>query len=139
MAAIKGTGAWFELDSSVGVLTAAHQWLDTINEGSDAEELDGTTFQPNVAAPIRTIVPGFRTRSMSLSGKWLAAAETFFSAVEGLQNLDYVYGPDGNVAGKLKISGFATCLSYSGPQQSVSDIIAFNVELREESRVVGTF
>ena len=139
MAAVRGTGAWFELDNSSGVLTAAHQWLDTINEGSDTEELDGTTFQPNVAAPIRLIVPGFRTRSLSLSGKWVSAAETFFSAIEGFQNLDYVYGPDGNTVGKTKISGLATCLSYSGPQQSVSDIIAFNVELRAETRVLGTF
>jgi hypothetical protein len=139
MPGIRGTGAWLQIDDAGGNLTNAHQWLDTVNEGSDTEELDGTTFQPNVAAPIRSIVPGFRTRSMSLTGKWSGPAELFFTSIEGFQNLDYVYGPDGNVTGKTKISGIATCLSYSGPQQTVSDIISFNVEMREETRLVTAF
>jgi hypothetical protein len=137
--AIKGTGTSFKLDNSVGTLTDISTYLDGVDGSSDADELDGTTFQPNVAAPIKDIIAGFRTRSFSLSGKWTAAAETFFAAIEGLTALDYEYGPDGTTAGKPKISGLCNCLSYTGPQSSVDGITTFSCELRPSTRVVGTY
>jgi hypothetical protein len=136
---VKGAGASFKLDNSVGTLTDISTYLDGIDGSSDADELDGTTFQPNVAAPIKVILSGFRTRAYSLSGKWTAAAETFFAAIEGLNDLDYEYGPDGTVAGKTKISGTLNCLSYSGPQSSIDGITTFSAELRVNTRVVGTY
>jgi hypothetical protein len=137
--AIKGTGTSFKLDNSVGTLTDISTYLDGVDGSSDADELDGTTFQPNVAAPIKDILAGFRTRGFSLSGKWSAAAETFFAAIEGLNGLDYEYGPDGTTAGKPKISGLCNCLSYTGPQSSVDGITTFAAELRPSTRVVGTY
>lgn len=137
--AISGVGASFKLDSSVNVLTEIATFLDSIQGSGDTDQLDGTTFQPGVAVPIKNLIPGFSTKGFSLSGKWSAASEAFFSAVEGFQGLDYEYGPDGTTVGKTKISGTCACYSYSGPQSSVDGITTFTVELTVSSRVVGTF
>jgi hypothetical protein len=137
--AVKGIGTSFKLENSVGVLTDISTYLDGVDGSSDPDRLDGTTFQPNVAAPVKIEIPGFRTRGFSLSGKWTAAAEAFFSAIEGLENLDYEYGPEGSLAGDTKIFGTCTCLSYTGPQSSVDGIETFQAELNVISRTVGTY
>lgn len=139
MPVVKGAGASLKVANSVAVLTDISTYLDGIDGSSDADELDGTTFQPNVASPIKVIIAGFRTRGFSLSGKWNPAAEIFFSAIEGLNDLAYEYGPDGTTTGKTKISGTCNCLSYSGPQSSVDSITTFAAELRVNTRTVGTY
>lgn len=137
--AISGVGASFKLDSVSNVLTQIATFLDSIQGASDTDQLDGNTFQPGVAVPVKNIVPGFSTKGYSCSGKWSAAAETFFSAIEGMQGLDYEYGPEGTAVGKTKISGLCSCYSYSGPQSDVGGITTFTVELSVSSRTVGTF
>lgn len=136
--AISGVGAYLSLGNG-SPLTDVSTYLDGIQGSSDTDELDGTTFQPGVAAPVKNIIPGFSTKGFSLSGKWSAAAETFFSGIEGDQDLEYEYGPDGTTAGKTKIYGACACFSYSGPQSSVDGITTFTVELRVSTRTVGTF
>lgn len=136
--AISGVGTSFKLDNPT-VLTEIATYLDSVQGSSDTDELDGTTFQPGVAAPAKNIIPGFSTKGYSLSGKWTAAAETLFSAIEGLQDLDYEYGPDGTATGKTKVAGKCSCFSYSGPQSSVDGITTFTVELRVSTRTVGVF
>jgi len=101
--------------------------------------LDGTTFQPGVAAPIKTVIAGFRTRALSLSVKWTAPWEVFFTAIEGLEGQDYIYGPLGSTAGMSKISGLCNVLSWTGPVSTVDGIITGSLELRATSRVVGVF
>lgn len=140
--AISGVGASLKVDdgtTSPITLTDVSTYLDSIQGSSNTDELDGTTFQPGVASPVKDIIPGFSTKGFSLGGKWTAAAETFFSGIEGLQGLHYEYGPDGTASGKTKITGLCSCLSYSGPQSSVSGITTFTVELRVSTRSVGTF
>lgn len=137
--AISGVGASFKLDNASNVLTDISTYLDSIQGSSDTDELDGTTFQPGVPSPSKNIVPGFSTKGYSLTGKWSGPAETFFSAVEGLQGLDYEYGPEGTSAGKTKISGLCSVFSYSGPQSSVDGITPFTVELRVSTRTVSTY
>src|SRR5262245_30239573 len=124
MAGIRGIGASFKIDngSSPSTLTDVSTYLDNIQGTSDVERLDTTTFQPNVANPLKTEIAGGRTRGFTLTGKWVPAAETFFSAIEGAENLLYEYGPEGTATGDVKITGLCTCLSYSGPQSSVSGI-----------------
>ena len=137
--AVKGIGTSFKLENSVGVLTDVSTMLDGVDGSSDPDRLDATTFQPNVAAPVKVEIPGFRTRGFSLSGKWTPAAEAFFSAIEGLENLDYEYGPEGSDPGDTKIYGVCTCLSYTGPQSTVDGITTFSVELNVVSRNTGTY
>jgi hypothetical protein len=140
--AVKGIGAslWITDDAtSPLVLTDVSTYLDKIDGSSSTDALDGTTFQPDNPHPIKVEIPGLTTRGFSLGGKWTAAAETFFAAIEGLKNLEYQYGPEGTASGKKKIYGHCNCLSYSGPQSSVSGITTFTVELKVTSRNVGTF
>lgn len=127
----------FELDNSAGVLTDISTYLDNVQGSSDTEFLDGTTFQPDVVgSAIKVELAGFATKGLSLSGKWTEAAEVFFSAIEGMQGLDYRYTPDDpNVT--TPITGKCSCGSYSGPQSSVDGIITFTVELRVQTRVLG--
>lgn len=142
MGVISGNKTSFWLDAtneSPNNLTDISAYLDTIDGSSDTEELDGTTFQPEVAVPIKNIVAGFSQKGFSLSGKWSAEAEAFFAAVETLSGLHYQYGPEGTAVGKTKITGLCNVLSYSGPQSSVGGITTFSVELRVSSREVGTF
>jgi len=135
----KGIGASFKIDSSLGVLTDVSTYLDGISGSSQPDELDGTTFQPNVAAPVKNIIAGLRTRGYSLTGKHSAAALTFFAAIEGLNDLHYEYGPEGTTVGLPKISGLCNCLSAAPPSASIAGIITFGVELRVTTQVVGTY
>lgn len=138
---IRGIGASFKLGSasSPSDLTDVSAYLDNIQGGSDVERLDTTVFQPDVAAPLKTEIAGARTRSFTLTGKWSAAAEAFFAAVEGSEGVAYEYGPEGTTNGKKKISGTCNVLNYSGPQSSVSGITTFTVELNVTSRSVTSF
>ena len=140
--AIKGIGASFKLTSGITsplTLTDVSTYLDKIDGSSTTDKLDGTTFQPNVTNPLKVEIPGQTTRGFALGGKWTAASESFFAAVEGLQGLEYEYGPDGTTSGKKKIYGHCNCLSYSGPQSSVGGITTFTVELTVTSRNVGSY
>lgn len=129
-----GVKTRFKLENSTGTLTDISTYLDSVQGSSDTEFLDGTTFQPDVVgSAVKNEIPGFATKGLSLSGKWTEAAEAFFSAVEGMQNLSYEYKPDDpNITGQ--ITGLCSCGSYSGPQSSVDGIITFTVELRVSTR-----
>lgn len=123
----------FELDNSSGTLTDISTYLDSVQGSSDTEFLDGTTFQPDAVTAIKNEIPGFASKGLSLAGKWTEAAEAFFSAIEGKQNLEYRYKPDDpNITGS--ITGTASCGSYSGPQSSVDGIVTFTCELRVQTR-----
>lgn len=125
--------------SSPFTLVDVSTYLDSVQGSSQTDELDGTTFQPDVAVPVKDIIPGFSTKGFALQGKWTSAAETFFSGIEGMQGLEYEYGPAGSDTGKTRISGLCSCLSYSGPQSSVSGITTFTCEIRVSTRVVDVY
>jgi hypothetical protein len=137
--AITGIGTSFKLHNAAAVLTDISTYLDGVDGSSDTDQVDGTTFQPGVAVPIKNLIPGFTTKGFSLSGKWTSAAEVFFAAIEGKQNLSYEYGPAGTTAGLTKISGLCSCASWSGPQSQVDGITTFTCELLVSSRTVGTY
>jgi len=137
--AVAGIRTYLGLDSGAGVKTDVSHFLDGITPSSDTDELDGTTFQPGVAAPTKEIIAGFRTRALSLSAKWTPEAETFFSGIEGKSGLNYFYGPLGKDAGMTAISGVCNCLSWTGPVSTVDGITTATAELRCSTRVLGVF
>jgi hypothetical protein len=137
--AFAGIRAFFKLDSGAGVPTDISHFLDGITPSSQTDELDGTTFQPGVAAPTKQIIAGFRTRALALSSKWTPEAEAFFSGVEGKQGLAYQYGPLGNEEGMTGISGTCNVLSWTGPVSVVDGIITASAEIRCDTRTVGVF
>lgn len=135
----KGIGAGFKIDSSVNVLTNVSTYLRGISGSSDVNRIDETTLQPDVAAPIKTEVAGFRTFGYSLTVLWTAASFTFFQAIEGLEGLDYEHAPAGFTAGDQKIYGLCNCLSVSPPSASPDGTQEFTVELNVTTRSVGTY
>lgn len=139
--AVKGIGASFQLGDTTSPddLEDVSTYLDSIQGSSNPSRLDGTTFQPNTATPLKVELRGFDAKGFTLGGKWTAAAETFFSGIEGAEALAYQYGPEGTASGKKKITGHCNCISYSGPQSSVDGVTTFTVELSVTSRTVGTF
>lgn len=135
---VAGIHTYFGMASTAGALGTVDDisdFLDGVEMSSDADELDATTFR----RPSKNIIPGFTTRSISLSGKWSPEAEEFFAPLEGLADIKYEYGPAGNVTGDPLISGSCSVLSYSGPQASVDGITTFSLELRLSTKVNGTF
>lgn len=137
--ASKGIGAGFKIDNASNVLTDVSSYLRGISGGSDVSRLDATTLQPDVAAPTKTEISGFRTFSLSLTVLYTAAAFTFFTGIEGMEGLDYQLGPDGFTAGDQKIYGLANCLSVSMPSPTTDNVQEFTVELNLTTRSVGTF
>jgi hypothetical protein len=139
MAALPGIGASLKVDSAVNVLTEIATYLTDISGDVSTDELDGTTFQPGATSPTKYIVFGATERTMAITGMWVPAAETFFAAIDGLQNLDYEYGPEGTASGKTKISGTLNAGGWSGPQQTVNGLITFTMTFKVNSRTVSTF
>lgn len=137
--ASKGIGAGFKIDSSVNVLTDVSSNLRNIAGGSDVTRIDATTLQPDVAAPIKTEISGFRTFNITLTVLYSKAAFLFFQAIEGLEGLDYELAPDGFTAGDQKIFGLCNCLSVSLPSASPDNVQEFTVELNVTSRSVSTY
>lgn len=139
MPGISGNKTSFKLDNYLGVLTDISTYLDGVDGSSSTDELDGTTFQPSVTVPLKEIVYGFSEKGLSLSIKWSAAAETFFSAIETLTGLHYEYGPEGTASGKTKIYGTCSAGSWSGPSSSVGAITTASMELKVTTRSVSTY
>jgi hypothetical protein len=137
--ATKGVGTGFKIDNASAVLTDVSTYLRGIAGGSDVARIDATTFQPDVAAPIKTEVAGFRTFNLTLTVLYSAAAFTFFAAIEGLEGLNYQIGPAGFTAGDQKIFGLCNCLSVSTPNMTVDGVDEFTVELNLTSRSISTF
>ena len=135
----KGIGAGFKIDSSVNVLTNVSGYLRGISGSSDIERIDETVLQPDVAVPLKTEVSGFQTRGYTLTVLWSAASFSFFSAIEGLEGLDYEHAPVGFTVGDQKISGLCNCLSVSPPSASTTGTQEFTVELSVTSKTVSTY
>ena len=137
--ASKGIGAGFKIDNASNVLTDVSGYLRGVSGGTEPSRLDATVLQPDVASPTKTEIAGFTTRNITLTVLYAAAAFTLFSAIEGLEGLDYQYGPDGFTAGDQKISGLCNCLSVALPTATTDNVQEFSVELNVTSRTVGTF
>lgn len=110
-------------------------YLDSIDPSSEADELDGTNFR----ATAKKIIPGFKTITYSVGGKWSALADEFWRDVDGLSGLTYEYGPGGNLSGGLKITGTCSVKSYSGPSSNVDDVITYTAELAIDGETAGAF
>lgn len=139
MPGISGNKTSFKLDNSVGSLTDISTMLTKVDGSATIDKLDGTTFQPIVATPLKEFVYGFAEKSFALSINWSAASETFFSAIETLTGLHYEYGPEGTAAGKTKISGLCNAGTWSGPSSGIGAITTASFELAVTTRVVGTY
>jgi hypothetical protein len=134
---IAGINTYFALGSggTPTVPVDVSEYLDGVEPTKDTDELDGTTFRK----PSKVIVPGFKTISYSLSGKWSRDAHTHFRGIQSMSGVAYEYGPEGTIGGAVKITGVCSVLSYSGPVAGVDSITTFTVELRVDTETDGAF
>jgi hypothetical protein len=135
--AITGRKTYLKLDG-----TDVSTYHDGVSGSNNTEELDGTTFQPDVAIPLKNILYGFNDKRLALSGKWTPAVETFFngsSGIDGAQDVEYVYGPQGHETGQTRIHGKCNVGKYSGPVSTVSGVTTFTAEVAKTSEIVDTF
>ncbi len=138
MSAITGRKVYLKING-----TAVSTWFDAVNGSNSTDELDGTTFQPDVTNPVKFILYGFNDKRLALSGKWIPAVETFFNGtvnpMDGVSNVEYVYGPQGHATGQTRIHGQCNVGKYSGPISNVNGITTFTVELALTSQTADVF
>jgi hypothetical protein len=143
MAGHTGINGYFAIadpaGTPVGGLKDISRWLTNVAMSSDVDALDATTFQPGVAAPAKEMLPGFRTRAITLSINWNKDAEEFFASIEGLTDLAYAYGPTGHALDMVAITGEMNVMKYEGPSTAVNGIITASAELQANTREVTTF
>jgi hypothetical protein len=139
--AVRGIGTYFALGSaaSPGSPDDISSYLNDVAPSGDVERLDATTFQPDVANPVKTEINGFTTKGFSLTGIWTPAADDFFSDIVGSQDVEYEFGPQGHTAGDVKISGLCNVLSYVLTNVNVGAVTGFQVELSVTSEARSTF
>jgi hypothetical protein len=139
MAGLPGAGLSFKIGDATNVLTEIATYLESLGADASSDELDATTFTPGATQPVKSIIFGATDRTYTLSGRWVPAVETLFSAISMMQDRNYEHGPEGTASGKVKISGTVNVGPYSGPQQDVAGVISFSITLKVNSRTVGTF
>jgi hypothetical protein len=140
--AVKGVGASLKITSgntSPMTLTDVSAYLNKISGASNADQLDATVFQPNVAAPIKTKIPAPRSGASRSAVRGRPLRRLFFAGIEGEQNLEYEYGPEGTTSGKKKIYGHCNCISYSGSAVGRLWHHDVHLEIAVTSRNVGTY
>lgn len=137
--AVRGAGLSFKLGSITYVLTEIATWLNDLGSDASSDELDGTVFSPGALIAPKITLYGAVTRGYALSGRWLPAAETFFSALSGALAVPYQHSPEGTAVGKVMIFGDVNVGAWSGPQQEVNGVIGFTVPLSVNTRTVRTW
>lgn len=122
--------------------TDVSSFFDGVNPTNNTEEQDGTTFQPDVAKPVKTTLYGFNDKRLALTGKWTRAVEAFFNGPTGLDgatDVEYVYGPEGHAVGQSRIHGQCNVGKYSGPQSTINGVTSFTVELAATTQTADEF
>lgn len=140
---IRGVGAYFALGDAGSPATVIDisEFLTNIEPSGSIGEYDGTTFQPGVATPLKKTIPGFADKGFTLAGLNDAGGviDLHLSAIEGMQNIAYEYGPQGHAAGQPKISGTCNVMAYSGPKAPVDGLEPFDLSLKVVTQARGTF
>ena len=114
-------------------------YCDSVNASNNQEELDGTTFQPDVANPQKNILYGFNDKRYQVGGKWTAASEAALQSLDGLTDIEYVYGPEGHETGQVRIHGQCNVGKYSGPISTVNGVTTFTFEIAKTTEIVDDF
>jgi hypothetical protein len=139
MAAIRAAGASLKLaHATTRILTEVATYLSDINAGANTDELDGGTFSPGATLPVKFPMFGATEYELGLSGRWTPAAETFFSALGGLQEIPYEFCPEGTAIGKTRIYGVCNVPAFPGPTGNVNGLWDFSLTLKATSRYVET-
>lgn len=128
MAFKQGRVTKFFLDNSAGTLIDLSAYVDHVDVPEDQEMHDTTTFGKNA----RTFLPGLRSGTVSISGKWDTVIEAHMAGLLALQtgaSATFEYGPEGNTTGNRRITGECFLTKYEPPAQ-VDGVTPFTAEFQ---------
>lgn len=139
--AVVSAGATFQLGDASNVLTEIANKLLTITPSGDTETFEASVFNPGGVLPVKTTGYGATARTYTLVGWWDQTIDDFFEAISGLQNRNFVYGPEGSTSGKRKYSGTVNVGVWNGntEQDASGGFLPFSIEVSIVTRTVGVF
>ena len=131
-----GKSAFFSITDNVPTGRDISNVLDSVSFPESIETADTTAF----GSTSKSYIVGLKDSTISISGKFDATVDGYLSGMLGYATLAaYVYGPAGNTAGYVKLSGSAIITSYS-LSSPVGDVISFSCDLQNSGAVTrGTF
>lgn len=136
---IRAAGTSFKLrHPSTGVMTEVATWFTGIDTGSDQDTDEATFFNPNGTLPTKLRLFGAITRGFTLTGKWNAAADAFFTSLQGEVNVPFEFGPEGTAVGKIMRSGSVNVGGWSDPSGDASGSWNSSIELAVNEMLSST-
>jgi hypothetical protein len=133
-----GKGAYFAIDADDAAVapTDVSAYTRAVTASSTAEDVDATVLTSTKREREAT----FEDDTITLRFKWSPAAATFALGLKDQVGLNYEYGPNGDAAGKPKISGTCNVLrAQSIPGSDPNALTELEVELSIISETHGTF
>lgn len=127
--ATPGAGASLMVANEVNVMIEIAPWLFDISGDDDQDETDAGTFSPGALTPVKNVLKGAVTRTITIQGRWTSATQTFFKAISGFQNRAFEWSPEGRAVGKTKIFGAVNVGAWPLPSQPVDGVMNFSLEL----------
>jgi hypothetical protein len=121
-----GYDTYFAIEDSAGTtLRNISVHLNSVDFNRSADVHEDTTFGKRS----KTKKGGLKDGQISLAGFWdktaLTGSETVLDSLVGVfEPVDWEFGPEGNVAGKLKKSGKGVLSAYN-VSDPIGDLIAF--------------
>jgi hypothetical protein len=132
--AFHGRDTHFELENLAGALIDISNQVKSIDFPEEAELVQVTAFKDTG----HVFIPGLVNRKLSFDANYTSTLYTQIANMLGKGNptggttnigFRFVYGPEGNASGKIKITGFVM-VAKNGLKPSVSDAIPQTVELQ---------
>lgn len=141
MALTHGKDAYFAVEDSAGsTLRNLSPYVSTVDFAQDVEAADVTVF----GSEGRTWRPGLTAGTISVSGLWDDTADVgtqiVLQSLAGVEtSVGFEYGPEGNGAGAVKLSGECVMTQYT-QNVDVGDMVRFTAQFNISGSVtVGTF
>jgi hypothetical protein len=133
-----GNGAVFSLDNLAGALQNLSNFVTNVTLPRDRDTHDTTTL--GTAGGARTFIPGLKSATLSIQGKWSPAIDAHLSALDAaIATATFEYGPQGSGTGAVKYSGECWLVKYE-PPSVVDGLTEFTAEFQVSGPVTrGTY
>lgn len=130
-----GKGAFFRLGNPT-TLTDISSYIRSIETTNDAEEVDGTV----ITSTKREFEPSYEREKFMIRLKWSPAAAAFCRLIKGATGVAYEFGPNGNAAGREKITGTVNVLKAQSITGAAPGTLSeLSLELNINSETASTF
>jgi hypothetical protein len=133
-----GKGSHFSIDIGAvpGTPTILDPYLRAVAASNEAEEVDATV----VTSQKREFEPTYERDRITLRLKATTESLLIARDAKGKMDVEYVYGPFGNVAGKPSITGTCHVLrAQSIPNAEPGTLSELEIELNINTEVAGVF